>query len=423
MDTKRGYKYRLYPSKRQLDKLSTQLNLCKDVYNKLLESCIEAYKKDSSFRINRKSLNLLLKEIKKENPKLGGIYSQVLQNVFDRVIKAYENFFRRVEEGNQKPGFPKFKQHYKSITYPQDNGSFKIKGNKLLVSKIGELPIIVHRELDGNIKTLTLERNQANQWFAVFSAEKEEKDTVTAVPTEQKEVGIDRGLISLVAVSDGTKVAAPKFFRKAEKRLKLRQRQASKKKKGSNNRRKAVKKPAKQYFKVTNQREDFLHKLTVMLVRNYTFIAVEKLLVDNMRRDHNYAKSISDAAWSKFLQLLKYKAESAGIQVIEVEPMYTSQECSDCGYLLTEEESLDVSERTFKCPKCNLEIDRDINAAINILKEGILKRARAGLAQSNAGGDEAATSDKADASIVEETGTTPPKEGRKLLTKDGSLQL
>lgn len=406
-----------------MDKLSTQLNLCKDVYNKLLESCIEAYKKDSSFRINRKSLNSLLNKIKEENPRLSGTYSQVLQNVFDRVIKAYENFFRRVEEGNQKPGFPKFKQHYKSITYPQNNGSFKLKGNKLLLSKIGEIPIVLHRKIEGDIKTLTVERNRANQWFAVFSAEKEEKDAVAADPKEQKEVGIDRGLISLVAVSDGTKVAAPKFFRKAEERLKLRQRQASKKKKGSNNRRKAVKKLAKQYFKVTNQREDFLHKLTVMLLRNYTFIAVEKLLVDNMKRNHNYAKSISDAAWSKFLQLLKYKAESAGIQVIEVNPEYTSQECSDCGYRLMKEERLDKSDRIFKCPKCGLEMDRDVNAAINILKEGILKRARAGLAQSNAGGDEASVSDKADASIVEETGTIGPKEGGKLPIKDGNSQL
>ena len=290
MDTRRGYKYRIYPFKRQLDKLSTQLNLCKEVYNKLLENCIEKYKKDKSFRINRSSLNSLLKKLKEEDPRLEGVYSQALQNVFDRVVKAYQNFFRRVKKGNQKAGFPKFKQQYKSITYPQNNGSFKLKdGNKLLVSKIGEMPIIVHRELEGKTKTLTLERNQINQWFAVFSVEKE---TVVAAPTEQKEVGIDRGLISLVALSDGTKVAAPRFLRKSEERLKLKQRQTSRKKKGSNNRRKAVKKLAKLHLKVTNQREDFLHKLTIMLVRNYTFIAVEKLLVDNMKRNHSFAKSI-----------------------------------------------------------------------------------------------------------------------------------
>ena len=188
MDTKRGYKYRIYPSKRQLDKLSTQLNLCKEVYNKLLENCIKEYEKDSSFRINRKSLNSILNKLKEENPKLSGIYSQVLQNVFDRVIKAYQNFFRRVKEGNKKVGFPKFKQHYRSITYPQNNGSFELKGNRLLVSKIGEIPIILHRKTEGDIKTLTIERNQANQWFAVFSAE---KDVIVAAPKEQKEAGID----------------------------------------------------------------------------------------------------------------------------------------------------------------------------------------------------------------------------------------
>ena len=416
MDTKRGYKYRIYPSKRQLDKLSTQLNLCKEVYNKLLENCIEEYKKDKNFRINRSSLNSLLKKLKEENSRLDGVYSQVLQNVFDRVIKAYQNFFRRVKEGNQKAGFPKFKQQYKSITYPQDNGSFRLKDrNKLLVSKIGEIPIVLHRELEGKTKTLTIERNRVNQWFAVFSVE---RDVVVTSPIEQKEVGIDRGLISLVAMSDGTKVAAPRFLRKSEERLKLRQRQTSRKKKGSSNRRKAVKRLAKLHVKVTNQREDFLHKLTVMLVRNYTFIAVEKLLVDNMKRNRSFAKSISDASWSKFLQLLKYKAESISIPVIEVDPKYTSQECSDCGYRLTEEERLSLSERTFRCPKCGLEIDRDINASINILK-----RARAGLARSNAGGDEAPVLEKAKASIVREAGTIRHKEGRKLLTKAGSPRL
>ena len=415
MDTKRGYKYRIYPSKRQLDKLSTQLNLCKEVYNKLLENCIKEYEKDSSFRINRKFLNSILNKLKEENPKLSGIYSQVLQNVFDRVIKAYQNFFRRVKEGNKKVGFPKFKQHYRSITYPQNNGSFELKGNRLLVSKIGEIPIILHRKTEGDIKTLTIERNQANQWFAVFSAE---KDVIVAAPKEQKEVGIDRGLISLVAVSDGTKVDAPKFFCKSEERLKLRQKQASRKKKDSKNRKKAVKKLAKLHVKVTHQREDFLHKLTVMLIRNYTFIAVEKLLVDNMKRNHSFAKSISDASWSKFLQLLKYKAESMGIPVIEVNPMYTSQECSDCGYRLEKGEKLSLSERTFRCPKCGLELDRDINAAINILK-----RARAGLAQSNAGGDESSTLEKAEATNVKETGTIRHKEGRKLLKKAGSPRL
>ena len=417
MDTRRGYNYRIYPSKRQLDKLSTQLGLCKEVYNRLLEDCIEEYKKDKNFKINRSSLNLLLKKLKKEDPRLNGVYSQALQNVFDRVLKAYQNFFRRVKEGNQKAGFPKFKQQYRSITYPQDNGSFRLKDkNKLLVSKIGEMPIVLHREMEGKTKTLTIERNQINQWFAVFSVEKEV--AAVAAPTEQKEVGIDRGLISLVAMSDGTKVAAPRFLRKSEEKLKLRQSQLSRKKKGSKNRRKAKKRLAKLHVKVTSQREDFLHKLALMLVRNYTFIAVEKLLVDNMKRNHSFAKSISDASWSKFLQMLKYKAESAGISVKEAEPMYTSQECSDCGSCLIEEERLDLSERTFRCPKCGLELDRDTNAAINILK-----RARAGLARSNARGDEASVSEKAEASIVGEAGTIRPKEGRKLLIKAGSPRL
>jgi len=415
MNTRRGYKYRLYPSKRQLDKLNTQLGLCREVYDRLLENCIKEYEKDKSFRINRSSLNSLLNRLKEEDPRLDGIYSQALQNVFDRVIKAYQNFFRRVKEGKQKVGFPKFKQQYKSITYPQDNGSFKLKGNKLLVSKIGEIPIVLHREIERDIKTLTLERNQANQWFAVFSVE---KDVVVVAPTEQKEVGIDRGLISLVALSDGTKIDAPKFLYKSEEKLKLKQRQASRKKKGSNNRRKAIKKLAKLHVKVTNQRKDFLHKPTIMLARNYTFIAAEKLLVENMKKDHNFAKSISDAAWSKFLRLLKYKAGSVGIPVIEVDPRYTSQECSACGYRLTEEEKLNLSDRTFICPGCGLEIDRDTNASINILK-----RARAGLARSNAGGDDTPTLEKAEASIVREAGTIRHKEGSKLLIKAGIPRL
>jgi putative transposase len=373
----RCYKYRLYPAKKQVQRLNNQLDMCCELYNTLLQKCKESYEKNKVSLCTRACLNKIIKELKAINPELSTVYSQVLQNVRDRLIKAYSNFFRRIKQKAQgkkiKVGFPRFKKFCKSITYPQNNGSFELAGKKLCISKIGNIPIIFHRPLEGTAKTLTFKRNQAGQWFAVFCCEINTLKQIHTCP--DKKVGIDVGLQSFATLSDGTKIENPRFLVKLEAKLANLQKQLARKKKGSKNRIKARTKVAKLHIKITNQRMDFLHKLSRQIVDNYSLIAFEKLNIKAMVKNHCLSHSISDASWNNFIQMLCYKAESAGAELAEVDPRDTSQICSRCG----EEVKKSLSVRTHNCPCCRLELDRDLNSAINILK-----RATAGLAGSYA---------------------------------------
>ena len=396
-----NYKYRIYPSKKQTEKLLNQLNLCRNIYNSLLQKCKESYKKDKKVLNNRPELNKLIKEIKQDNPNIfKSVYSQVIQNTGDRLIKAYSNFFRRLKEKKEgrkiKAGFPRFKKFYKSITYPQNNGSFKFKNKRrLYVSKIGSIPIVKHREMQGNIKTLTIKRNPANQWFVTFSCEDDNQKQEHKYPN--KKVGIDVGLESFATLSDGTKIENPKFLIESENKLKKEQRKLSRKKKAGKNREKERLKVARVHNHIFNQRKDFLHKQSRWIIDNYEFIAFEKLQIKNMVKNHYLAKSINDASWNNFIQMLCYKADSAGIEHIGVNPGETSQICSRCG----EKVKKSLAVRIHKCPYCKLEIDRDLNSAINILN-----KATVGLTGSYACGDLTSTSCiKQEASRVGEAGT------------------
>jgi len=228
----------------------------------------------------------------------------------------------------------------------------------LYLSKIGEISIVKHREIKGKIKTLTVKRTLTNKWFAYFTVDKEVEHK-----TIQRSIGIDLGLNNFYADSEGNLVYNPKYLRKSEERLKLLQRKLSKKVKGSKNRLKARLKVSKLHEKIFNQRNDFLHKESRKLVNNYQNIAVEKLNIKGMTQNHYLAKSINDASWNKFLQLLSYKAEEAGGKLIEINPKGTSQYCV-CGNKV--EKSLAV--RTHKCNICGININRDTMSAILIKK-------------------------------------------------------
>lgn len=397
----RNYRYRIYPNKKQVKRLFNQLNLCQELYNILLQKCKESYKKDKTPLNNRSELNKLIKEIKQINPKFKSIYSQTIQDVRDRLIKAYSNFFRRLKEKEKgkkiKVGFPRFKKSYKSITYPQNNGSFKFKNERrLYVSKIGNLPIVKHRDIEGNIKTLIIKRNHAGQWFAIFSCE------IDILKQEHKhpnrEVGIDVGLKSFATLSDETKIDNPRFLIKSEKKLRKYQRRLSRKQKKSKNRMKQKIKVARVHNHISNQRADFLHKQSRGIVDNYGFIAFEKLQIKNMVKNHYLAKSINDVAWNDFIQMLGYKASSAGSRAVEVNSKGTTQICSRCN----KEVKKSLAIRIHKCPYCELKIDRDLNSAINILK-----KATAGRVGSYAYGDLTPTSSLVEeASRIVEVGTT-----------------
>lgn len=303
--------------------------------------------------------------LKKERAELAKVYSQILQDVVRRLDKAFQNFFRRVEENKngkkQKVGYPRFKgcYRYDSFTYPQKG--FKLKDNKLNLSKIGSLKIKLHREPEGRIKTLTIRRTRTNKWYACFSVEINKE--LSKKRKIRRIVGIDMGLNHFLTTNKGEKIDNPRYLIKLEERLSKIQRWHSRKILGSSNREKLRLKIAKIHEKIINQRLDFLHKLSAALIKNYDLIAFEKLNIKTMIKNGYIAKSIIDTPWNIFLQLLRYKAEEAGVSVVEVNPKNTSRICSGCGNI-TEKIS---SARTYKCLKCNLRIDRDENAAQNIL--------------------------------------------------------
>jgi len=349
------YKYRLYPSGKQKVRLINSLKICKEIYNSLLDNSIKTYK-ESGKTLRKFDFN---KVIKGKYP----IHSQVAQNVSDRVHKAFSNFFRRVKDKScKKKGFPRFKSKVNSLTFPQ-SGFKLISDKKIKISKIGNIPIVLHRIPKGKIKTLTIKQNKIGQWFAIFSCEMPD-DVI--VHNSKEKIGIDVGIENLAVLSNGETIANPRWLSKSERKLRLLQRRLSRKVKGSKNRTKARFRLAKQHIKVANQRGDFLHKISSSLAKSYSFISVENLSVKDMVKNHCLAKHITDASWSSFVQMLSYKAVICGGQIVKVNPKNTSKTCSKCG-TITE---MPLSKRVFLCPKCGFACHRDLNASINILKVG-----------------------------------------------------
>jgi putative transposase len=386
METTRAYKYRIYPDAKRQKEIDKQILLAKEFYNLILEKARKEYDKTKSSKISRKTFNRYMREIIGEDNKYLKIYSQTRQDIRDRLKKAYENFFKRVERRKKgekiEVGFPRFKSRdrYYSIIYPQDNGSaFKIEKDRLRVSRIGTMKIELHRKIEGTIKTLTIKR-EAGNYYAIFSTEKE----INVPKIEDiNPVGIDVGLINLAALSDGTFIKKPNFRKNAQKGIAKWQRIVARREKGSKNREKAKLQLQKEYQCANNQQNDYLHKATNQLIHSgYTSFAVEDLNINNMVKNHHLANSIQSASWSKFKQLLSYKAESAGMKVIEVDAKGTSKQCSNCGNI----QDIKLSERTYICNRCGMHKDRDTNAAINILE-----KAREGHSQRYARGDMAST--------------------------------
>ena len=356
----RMFKYRLYPIRAHTKLLEEQLELCRQTHNLLLDYCKQQYKENGKTP-TQFDLNNLLINLKQIRPEISLVFSQVLQNIAKRIKDAYTGFFARRRAG-LRAGLPRFKGYgrYKSITYPQSG--FKVKGDGLRLSKIGSIKIRQHRELPESVKTLTLKRMPSGKWFAVFSCLVEEQPREKPV----KEVGIDVGLKSFAVLSDRTAVENPRYYRKGEGRLRRTQRGLSRKERGSRNWVKAKTKVARLHERVQNRRSDFLHKASRKITDKYGTVYVEGLKIRNMVRNHSLAKSISDASWGRFTQMLAYKEEESGGRVVSVNPWGTTQRCSRCGMVVEKA----LSDRIHSCPYCGLVMDRDLNAALNILERG-----------------------------------------------------
>ncbi len=377
MEYKTTYKFRLYPNKTQINKIDYILDLSYKLYNAMLEQRKIAYELNKDFyedlKVNYNTQSVELSKLKKEFHEYNEVYSQVLMNVADRLDKAYNNFFRRINEKKKgkkiKAGFPRFKskKQYRSITYTQSG--FKIMDNThLFLSKIGKIRMFKHRNIKGNIKQLTIKKDRSNNYYATFIVEENNNINYSLFPYNA--IGIDVGLISLIKTSNDEPVEPPKYLRRSEKRLKRAHRGLSRKQKKSKNRENARIKLAKINNHISNQRNDFAQKLSKKIVDNHNFIAYEDLNISNMLKNHKLAKSIEDASWGMLINDIIYKAERAGKYYIKVNPRNTSKKCSKCGNIM-DDLSLDIRE--YHCSKCGLTIDRDLNAAINILNDAINK--------------------------------------------------
>jgi putative transposase len=360
MLTNKAIKYRIYPTKSQESLLNNTLEGCRLLYNQMLAQRKNGWENDRIFF----SCYEQQKIFKNWLPDNYSIYAQVQQNVAVRIDLAFKAFFRRVKNG-EKPGYPRFKKfgRYDSFTYPQNNHGFKIiDDNNIHLSKIGKIKTIIHQKIDGNIKTCTIKRED-NNWFVVFCFEYE------ALPYDSKteeSVGIDVGLKSFAVFSDKNIIDNPGFFKEQENKIATLQRRKEKAK--GNRKKKIVKAIQKRHKKIKNKRKDFCHKLSRQIVDKYRAICVEDLEINQMKESNKYmSKSIHDASWRLFMDLLSYKAEEAGRAFVKVNPAYTTQDCSECGYRVKKK----LSDRTHNCPSCGLSIDRDLNASKNILRIGL----------------------------------------------------
>lgn len=358
----KAYKFRIYPTKSQKRKLEDTLELCRQVYNRTLAYRKDAWEKDGK-SVSKYETHQLLPDWKRDRSELKEVFSQVLQECQQRVDLAFQHFFRRVKNG-EKPGYPRFKGkgRYDSFTYPQMG--FKLKSGKLYLSKIGDVKIKLHRAIEGKIKRCTVHRYPTGKWFICLTVELPDPD----VPfNDGSVVGVDVGLSSFITMSTGEKIDNPRFFRSEERALAKAQRRLSKCANDTPERRKALKAVHRVHERIANKRSDFAHQLSKTLVDRFGVIAFEDLNIKNMLQNHRLSKSISDAAWRMLVTTTQNKAVEAGSVVVLVDPRNTSQMCSRCGLKVPKS----LSDRVHECPQCGLVMDRDENAAINILRLGL----------------------------------------------------
>lgn len=353
------FKYRLYPSKSQGDWLDQAVETCRRWYNTCLAERKTAWETEKR-HVSQFEQLAKVKEYRRENPYAMRLHSHILQVVVTDLDKAFQAFFRRVGRG-ETPGYPRFKGRSRldSFGLKEYGNGFKIDGRRLRISGIGRVRVRWHRPIEGKIKTIRI-RRQAGEWYACFACEVHEHP----LPSTGKTVGIDVGIHHLLATSENDVVENPRWYRSEQRKLRVIQRRVARRKEGGTNRRKSVLDLQRQHFHIANRRKDFLDKLVCHFTTQYDAIALEDLQIHGMVRNHHLSKSILDAGWGYLKQRLIDKAVEAGRQVLLVDPAYTSKTCCSCGALFPE---LLLVDRWVDCV-CGLTMDRDVNAACNILK-------------------------------------------------------
>ena len=364
----KAFKYRLYPTASQEEKINQNIGCARFVYNLMLDAKIKHYEQ------HKETLYITPAKFKDDYPFLKDADSLALSNAKLNLEKAFNKFF------DKKTGYPKFKSKHKCRwSYTTNNlrnkknpekDSIRFDGNRIKLPKVGYVKIVEHRQHEGGIKSVVVSKERSGEYYASILCEVEQPEPL---PVTDKVVGIDLGLHDIVVCSDGERVSSPKHFRKFEQRLAKIQRAFSRTQKDSKGHEKARLKVARCHQKIKNQRNDFLQKLSTKLIRENQAICLEDLSVKGMERNYKLAKSVTDASFSKFVSMLKYKAEWYGRKVVKIDRFYPStQICSGCGYKNESIKGLrGLKVREWICPECGEVHDRDLNAARNILKEGM----------------------------------------------------
>ena len=352
----KAYKYRIYPDAEQMQFFAKCFGCVRFVYNRMLSDRIEHY------NLTGKSLNNTPAQYKSEFTWLKEVDSLALANAQMNLNTAYRNFFR-----DKSNGFPKFKsKKNNNFSYTTNNqkGTVYVENGYIKLPKLkSPVKIRQHRSFEGVIKSCTISKAPSGKYHISILVETE----IQKLPASDMRVGIDVGIKDYAVLSNGEAYKNPKHLRKSEKRLAKLQRDLSRKQIGSSNRNKARIKVAKLHEKIANQRMDFLHKKSTEIIRENQAIVIEDLKVKNLMKNHNLAKSIAEVSWSRFREMLDYKSRWYGRELIIAPPDYpSSQLCSDCGNRSSQ--TKDLACRIYVCPECGLEIDRDYNASLNLLK-------------------------------------------------------